>query len=330
MEKFTIDKLCKIKQLLIWLNERKSTDFCIITEYKVYVTQLECSDSETVLIINYKHAWIIKNWFNFLMKSTQQHTFMNDVEISNILAPDQQQQQHIKDENLIKFVKFRSKLFSFLNRNHQNLTDNNSNNSTDKLLKNVKWKLQLYPNGYSKEFENNLSLFVNFSQLTGDLAEFSSNPKNKHSHHSNQNNSKKIEENFYDSNDSTGLILLIKSPSSSQKAVESKNLNEDLFDNINSQPQETFVKASFQISILDSNGKRVDKCQSEKQLFELHGSWGYKEYMPLKDLNESKHKYLSENESNLKLNCKIVLFYTLTTKKINLIDLDNSFLNSSR
>jgi hypothetical protein len=322
--------LCKIKQLLIWLNERKSTDFCIITEYKVYVTQLECSDSETVLIVNYKHAWIIKNWFNFLMKSTQQHTFMNDVEISNILTSDQQQQQHIKDENLIKFVKFRSKLFSFLNRNHQNLTDNNSNNLIDKLLKNVKWKLQLYPNGYNKEFENNLSLFVNFSQLTGDLADFSSNPKNKHNHHSNQNNSKKIEENFYDSNDSSGLILLIKSPSSSQTAVESKNLNEDLFDNINSQRQETFVKASFQISILDSNGKRVDKCQSEKQLFELHGSWGYKEYMPLKDLNESKHKYLSENESNLNLNCKIILFYTLTTKKINLIDLDNSFVTSSR
>lgn len=72
------------------------------------------------------------------------------------------------------------------------------------------------------------------------------------------------------------------------------------------------MKASFQISILDSKGNRVDKCQSEKQLFELHGSWGYKEYMTIKDMNDASDKYL--NDKSLRLNCKIVLFYTATSK----------------
>ena len=90
MEKFTIDKLCKIKQLLIWLNERKSTDFCIITEYKVYVTQLECSDSETVLIINYKHAWIIKNWFNLLTYSEIKEQKSYDLTTCKIIIDEEE------------------------------------------------------------------------------------------------------------------------------------------------------------------------------------------------------------------------------------------------
>jgi hypothetical protein len=58
----------------------------------------------------------------------------------------------------------------------------------------------------------------------------------------------------------------------------------------------------------------VDKSQSEKQLFELHGSWGYKEYLTALDLLELKEKYLTQNHTSLNLNCKIVLFYTLTAK----------------
>ena len=46
----------------------------------------------------------------------------------------------------------------------------------------------------------------------------------------------------------------------------------------------------------------------------MHGSWGYKEYMSVSDLLEFKEKYLTKNCANLNLNCKIVLFYTLTVK----------------
>ncbi len=58
----------------------------------------------------------------------------------------------------------------------------------------------------------------------------------------------------------------------------------------------------------------MDKSQSEKQLFELHGSWGYKEYLTAMDLLELKEKYLTKNYTNLNLNCKIVLFYTVSVK----------------
>ena len=58
----------------------------------------------------------------------------------------------------------------------------------------------------------------------------------------------------------------------------------------------------------------MDKSQSEKQLFELHGSWGYKEYLTAMDLLELKEKYLTQEYTSLNLNCKIVLFYTVTVK----------------
>jgi hypothetical protein len=177
---------------------------------------------------------------------------------------------------------------------------------------------------------------VNFSHLTGELAQFATNNKVKAC----QNNAKQIEETFYDNDDNAGLILLIKSPTSafdssmcgasaSAATATSNELNEDSIDNNDDaeRSQETFVKASFQISIMDSNSKRVDKCQSEKQLFELFGSWGYKEYMTVKDLTDAKDKYLTQNFSNLNLNCKIVLFYTLTTKRTNVADFDCSSLH---
>ena len=143
-----------------------------------------------------------------------------------------------------------------------------------------------------------------------------------------------------------GLILLIKSPTSTSSPVASNtNLYECALDdeeidfellNVDSssgsssssedrrkarkklnnmhQMCETFVKASFQISILDSHGHKVDKSQSEKQLFELYGSWGYKEYMSASDLLAFKEKYLTHDCADLSLHCKIVLFYTVTVK----------------
>lgn len=130
-------------------------------------------------------------------------------------------------------------------------------------------------------------MFVNFSQLTGDLAQFSptSSIKKSHSSSSLQNKpsrtpstinqcSKSIEETFYDSNEEIGLILLMKTPSSNLYNNSAIPLEEeDLeFDPNNPEPimnerktkrksmnqsqlSETFVKASFQICILDSNGK---------------------------------------------------------------------------
>ncbi len=65
---------------------------------------------------------------------------------------------------------------------------------------------------------------------------------------------------------------------------------------------------------MDAKGKKVDKCQSEKQLFELFGSWGYKQYMNVQDLINAKEKYLTSDFNTLMLNCKIVLFYTITSK----------------
>jgi len=131
-------------------------------------------------------------------------------------------------------------------------------------------------------------LFVNFSQLTGDLAKFSPSNSIKKSHSSSSllNKSynttaitthmfsKSIEETFYDSNEEIGLILLMKTPSSSlSNGLTDLQLDEDdvEFDLSNpdsiinerkskkkssnsNQLSETFVKASFQICILDSNG----------------------------------------------------------------------------
>lgn len=256
------------------------------------------------------------------------HTFINDREISNILTKLNVSGTSNRIESTpIQFGKFRSKLFN-LNSNFDEKATSEPNPEIEKLLNSVKWKLQLYPNGYSQEFENNLSLFVNFSQLTDNLAPFSQQIVKKKSQFNLENlkcnNSKVIEETFYDKDPTSGLILLIKSPSNGmsnlEQLINSGNFNFESIDHSRkwnkklTNLHETFVKASFQISILDSNGKRVDKCQSEKQLFELFGSWGYKEYMTAKDLIDLRDKYLGKNFTTLNLNCKIVLFYTVTSK----------------
>jgi hypothetical protein len=363
IEKFKIDKFCKIKELLCWLNERKSDDFCLLAEFKMFAQLESDSNHSTIqscsrlkqsklgsslssvdatksshLLFNFKHAWVIKNWRNFLMPGSACHTFMSDADITNIFSAKSRSSQNCTIDqpevpeptqtqlNTIKFGKFRSKLFSLVSNQDQSdrkceahSNEFLSKNKIESLLKDVKWKLQLYPNGYNTQYGQNLSLFVNFSQLTDQLAPFSSSLTKKSSTPS----AKLIEETFYDSSDSLGLILLIKSPSSlSNLSDNNQNLEFEEFDDLSLNDLktsrkkhancETFVKASFQIAILDSKGKKVDKCQSEKQLFELFGSWGYKEYMNVKDLYDFKEKYLT-NEC-LNLNCKIVLFYTLTSK----------------
>lgn len=360
IEQFSIDNFFQTKNFLNWLNSRKSDDFCVITEFKLYRKSLSKPNetpkskiksrlnidkfSQTnrvncLLILDYKHAWTIKNWRNYLMAGSTSHTFLNEFEISNIFSHSNQADKLLNEfgeefessdpivpiEN-IKFGKFRSKLFSLI-ESQKNKTDhdcpdskfNFDKNKIDSLLKEVKWKLQLYPNGYSQDYENNLSLFVNFSQLTGELSNFAPNSKNKsfNSTFSSLNsckyfNNQNVEETFYDSNEDYGFILLIKSSSLSGDSNEASEKETERKSRKKVHSCETFVKASFQISILDSNGKKVDKCQSEKQLFELFGSWGYKEYMNVSDLVEMKEKYLTN--SNLNLNCKIVLFYTVTTK----------------
>jgi len=361
-EKFKIDKLCKIKELLCWLNARKSDDFCLLAEFKVFAqlgsdlidstvqsssrfkpSKLNLHSSSLLhnsshLLFSFKHVWMIKNWRNFLMPGSACHTFMSDADIMNIFSTSNLSQNCSSDQSdqsdsappAIKFGKLRSKLFSLVSNQDQAAYENCeahdnailSKNKIESLLKDVKWKLQLYPNGYNTQYEQNLSLFVNFSQLTDQLAQFSSSSSIKKSS-SSSSIVKSIEETFYDSNDNLGLILLIKSPSSlSNLSDNNQNLEFEEFDDVSMNDLkasrkkhancETFVKASFQIAILDSKGKKVDKCQSEKQLFELFGSWGYKEYMTVKDLFDFKEKYLT-NEC-LNLNCKIVLFYTLTSK----------------
>lgn len=252
------------------------------------------------------------------------------------------------ETSAIQLGRFRSKLFKLAsNCEDQEPAETSTGTSSqsdmtpeiERLLKDVKWKLQLYPNGYSQEYEQNMSLFVNFSQLSGDLAQFSQPVARKKGGHLNirdlkVNNSKVIEEKFYDQDPNSGLILLIKSPGALlsntldkvNAAIDDGDfsaLNEAASDLVEKSRKrnkklanlyETFVKASFQISILDANGRKVDKCQSEKQLFELFGSWGYKEYMPARDLVNARDKYLSDDFSTLNLHCKIVLYYTVTVK----------------
>jgi len=41
---------------------------------------------DSILALEYKHVWTIKNWQNFLMPGANSHTFMNDLDISNIFS----------------------------------------------------------------------------------------------------------------------------------------------------------------------------------------------------------------------------------------------------
>ena len=275
------------------------------------------------------------------------HTFTNNPDIASRFSRPNTTLDHSTDP--LQLGKLKSKLFKLTSNPEETCHEESRRKATsnapdqiETLLNDVKWKLQLYPSGYSQEYEGAMSLFVNFNQLTGDLANFSQPTTRRKSHRSlmdlKANNSKVIEEKFYDQDPDTGLILLVKSPGGSGGgATLDKTVAESIdagdfrvLDSLEQQEandsvgkgcrrelghlRETFVKASFQISILDHNGRKVDKCQSEKQHFELYGSWGYKEYMLAKDLVSDKEKYLTDDFSTLNLHCKIILYYTVTVR----------------
>ena len=53
VERFSLDKFCKIKELLHWLNKSKSTDFCLMCEFKVY-NQLNVINNSGLIDFNSK------------------------------------------------------------------------------------------------------------------------------------------------------------------------------------------------------------------------------------------------------------------------------------
>lgn len=151
VERFTVDQFCMTKDLLSWLDQRNSSDFCMLSEFKIYNQTIDVDSSagkdfdtksrlrtklnmyrkggqelesmspssssynstsssssaspspppleehhqtstdttraaNSVLILNHKHAWTIKNWRHFLVSDARSHTFMNDLDISSIFA----------------------------------------------------------------------------------------------------------------------------------------------------------------------------------------------------------------------------------------------------
>lgn len=260
--------------------------------------------------------------------SVQNNTFLNELEINEIiekLTDTNKSDTDIKSLSFesIKLEKLRSKLFHLHSyeidskvfnyfhhekkkRNHQ-LTQY----KIDRLLKDIKWKMQLFPKGYSQKFENHMSLFVNFNELTGRLEKYTPSPNDNLNINTSSPVDNNLETTFYDTYNNMGFNLLIKTPSDLADNYQNKT-NDSVISDSNINSNEIFVKASFQINILDENGNKIDKCQSEKKLFELFGSWGYKEYIP-NDTESNKH-YLTDDCKKLTLNCKILLYYTLTTK----------------
>ena len=49
-------------------------------------SQHRSSLKDSILALEYKHVWTIKNWQHFLMTGTNSHMFMNDLDISNIFS----------------------------------------------------------------------------------------------------------------------------------------------------------------------------------------------------------------------------------------------------
>ena len=337
VKEFQVGKFCKTTELIEWLTRNKSNDICIILDIKIYRQIINISyesgfdtksrikskvsrsknaasffsqslsnfssassaswfqadaglepkkEKISQLSKSFKTAWNIKNWRNFIVLSSTPHTFVSEADLPKLM-------EHGEG---LKFTKLKTKLFHLYTKPSDNDGIPMSKFRVEKLLEEIKWKLQLYPNGYNKELEKNISLFVNFCSLNGELKELSS-----------KLNGTKYLDTLYDSDTSSGLILLVDSPNhlSSQGDLLKKKRNNS---------NELFVKASFHISIIDSTGRKVDKCQSDKQLFELFGSWGYKEYMSVKELLGSRNTYLTDNSTKLTLHCKIVLYYTLTKK----------------
>ena len=67
--------------------------------------------TESLLVLGFKHAWTIKSWQNFLMPSSTSHTFMNDLEISNIFSGKATKLKNII--NIFKIELFVNSTYSF-------------------------------------------------------------------------------------------------------------------------------------------------------------------------------------------------------------------------
>lgn len=268
---FSLSKLCKIDELLTWLIQRRSKNFCVLTEFKIYY--------EKSLAKSFKHAWTINGWKNFLQ-------FDSDY--------DQE-------------LKFQSQVFRLsledVNDKSQQIDIRKAEEKVEEILKQVKWKLQLYPKGYSAEFNDYLSLFLTFNEISNPLKQLADSSFIDINQFNNNSTS-----DFYDNQISISLLT--------QKPTQKNLTPNDSFSKTTRQQQqhETLVKACFQISIIDENGKKIDTCQSEKQLFELYGSWGYKEYLPVRDLIEMTQKYLIDGYRKLHLKCVITLYYITNVK----------------
>lgn len=77
IDRFRIDKFCKIKDLLRWLNKRKSDDFCLISEFKFYS---EREQLEGNVNLEKVHIWILKiglntNYAILIAVSARRHHF---------------------------------------------------------------------------------------------------------------------------------------------------------------------------------------------------------------------------------------------------------------
>jgi hypothetical protein len=300
---FGIEKYCKLDDLTSWLvKNNNSKDFAFLCEFKIYYKNKNLN--KLVLKTLFKHVWTIRNWKVYLIENKSYNT--NDapqVDSKNHrqLLKFQSKNFRLKPAQMIKQTcKERETEQDFI-RNHEKLIDY--------LLKQIKWKLQLYPKGYSDEYSNNLSLFLNFNEIKRNLKDFAA-LKLDNRINLNELSSNSKSENLHE----IDMILLIKPKFNSGNSIQNKNqflLNKNYQE---TKLTETFVKACFQISIVDDKNNKIDVCETDKQLFELYGSWGYKEYLLINDLIEIKEKYLKNNYKNLHLNCIIKLYYTTTLK----------------
>ena len=304
---FCIEKYCKFNDLTNWLCKMNSSDFAYLCEFRIYFKSELSEESKYTLKTLFKHVWTIRNWKVYMFENKSFNA--NDAPRESnyrTLFKLQSKSFYLKASQMIQQTcneKINEKKFI---RNHQKLIDY--------LLKQIKWKLQLYPRGYSDEFSNNLSLFLNFNEISRNLKDFVALKLDNRISLNELYSASSFMPATVNINE-IDMILLAKPKFNIGNSVQSKNqLLQKSFQEKNNKLTETFVKACFQISIVDDKNKKIDICETEKQLFELYGSWGYKEYLLTNDLIEVKEKYLKNNYKNLHLNCIIKLYYTTTIK----------------
>jgi hypothetical protein len=220
--RFGVERFCLIDELNGWLSQCKPNEFCIVSDLKLYQndTTMNASAKNTVKK-EFKHLWTIGSWADFL-----------------------------NDQNCCPLQSN-----GFYLKNHDDLEIDNSdasvNSKIEKTLEQLKWRLQLYPNGIGPEANANMSLFLCLSEVEDELK----------SH---------VDADWIDLTANTTM---------------------NLFDKKTDNNRAMAVRASFQIKIIDSLGKTIDTCRTGKQPFQLNGCWGYKDYLRVSDLAILKEKY---------------------------------------